>query len=89
MDWWMGGGVAGGGVNCASGGGGLHASKNKPDRLPLHIHVSQRRFIAPWHNVRTINVSYMATLSHYRDSLTCGAFKYRMCTALTNKTFRV
>lgn len=54
-----------------------HASKNKPDWLPLHIHVSPSRFIASWHNVRTINVSYVAQLSHYRDSLTCCSFKYK------------
>lgn len=66
-----------------------HASKNKPDRLPLHIHVSQSRFIASWHNVRTINVSYVARLSHYRDSLTCCSFKYKMYTAAANKTFWV
>lgn len=66
-----------------------HASKNKPDRLPLHIHVSRSRFIASWHNVRTINVSYVARLSHYRDSLTCCSFKYKMYTAPANKTFWV
>lgn len=66
-----------------------HASKNKLDRLPLHIHVSRSRFIASWHNVRTINVSYVARLSHYRDSLTCCSFKYKMYTALANKTFWV
>lgn len=53
----------------------VHASKKKPDWLPLHIHVSRSRFIASWHNVRTINVSYVARLSHYRDSLTCLLFQ--------------
>lgn len=34
-------------------------------------------------------MSYVARLSHYRDSLTCCSFKYKMYTALANKTFRV
>lgn len=65
------------------------ASTNKPDWLPLHIHVSLCRFIASWHNVRTINVSYVARLSHYRDSLTHCSFKYKMYTAQANKAFWV
>lgn len=35
------------GINCASG-----PCKRKPAWLPLHIHVSQCRFIASWHNVK-------------------------------------
>lgn len=63
------------------------ASRNKPVWLQLHTHVSQRRFIASWHNVRTINVSYVARYSHYRDSLTCCSFKHKMYTAEANKAF--
>lgn len=66
-----------------------HASTNKPDWLSLHIHVSQCRFIASWHNVRTINVSYVARLTHYPDSLTCCSFKHKMYTAQANKAFWV
>lgn len=66
-----------------------HACRNKPTWLRLHIHVSQCRFIASWHNVRTINVSYVARLSHYRDSLTFCSFKSKMYTAQANKAFWV
>lgn len=85
--WWWEGGVA----HCFdfSAWKWGHASRNEPAWLPLHIHVSQRRFIASWHNGRTINVSYVARLSHYRDSLTCCSFKSRMYTAQANKAFWV
>lgn len=52
--------------------GWAHKAKNKADPLQLHIHVSQCRYMASWHNVRTINVSYMAALWRYGDSLTCS-----------------
>lgn len=64
-------------------------SKNQPDWLPLHIHVSPRRFIAFWHDVRTISVSYVARLSHYQDLLARCSFKHKMYTAPANKTSRV
>lgn len=70
----VGGGGGVGGKRCTgAGGGGAGKAKNKADPLPLHIHVSRCRFMASWHNVRTINVSYMAALWRYGDSLTCSA----------------
>lgn len=63
-------------------GRGARKAKNKADPLPLHIHVSRRRFMASWHNVRTINVSYTAALWRYGDSLTCSARPGTECARL-------
>lgn len=63
-------------------GRGARKAKNKADPLPLHIHVSRRRFMASWHNVRTINVSYTAALWRYGDSLTCSARPGTACARL-------
>lgn len=57
-------------------------------RLTPHIHVCRSRFTTLWHNIRAINVSYVPWAHALSRFIDCCFQKYKMYTALANKTSR-
>lgn len=56
--------------------------------LPVHIHACRSGFTAPWHNIRAINVSYVPRAPALSRFIDCCFQKYKMYTALANKTLQ-
>lgn len=54
--------------------------------LAPHIHVCRSGFITLWHNIRTINVSYVPWAHALSRFIDCCFQKYKTYTALANKT---